>query len=101
MAHKHIIEKVCLFHLKFELIHPFLDGNGRTGRLILNLELMKAGYPPINIKFKERQKYYACFNDYVDRNGDPNMLLTMVMDYLEEELEKNLIILEQANGGLN
>ena len=55
---EHIVEKMVLFHLKFESIHPFIHGNGRTGRLILNLELMKEGYPPINIKFKDRKKYY-------------------------------------------
>lgn len=101
MANKHIIERVCLFHLEFELIHPFLDGNGRTGRLILNLELMKAGYPPINIKFKDRLSYYACFTDYLDRNGDPSMFMALVAEYLEEELEKYLLILELANGSLN
>jgi Fic family protein len=42
---KHIIKKVAIFHLEFEGIHPFIDGNGRTGRLIINLDLMKNGYP--------------------------------------------------------
>lgn len=42
----HIVEKVALFHLRFEGIHPFTDGNGRTGRLLMNLQLIKAGYPP-------------------------------------------------------
>ena len=47
----HPIERAALFHLKFEGIHPFVDGNGRTGRLILNLMLLQAGYPPINVKY--------------------------------------------------
>lgn len=97
MKDKHIIEKVSLFHLKFEGIHPFIDGNGRTGRLILNLELMKEGYPPINIKFQDRRKYYDCFSDYHLNNGDPNMLTTMVANYVEEELEKYISVLEIAN----
>lgn len=97
MKDKHIIEKVALFHLKFEGVHPFIDGNGRTGRLILNLELMKEGYPPINIKFQDRRKYYDCFSDYHLNNGDPSMLTTMVANYVEEELEKYISVLEIAN----
>ena len=50
----HIIEAIALFHVRFENIHPFIDGNGRTGRLILKLELMKAGFLPVNIKFADQ-----------------------------------------------
>ena len=52
----HPIERAALFHLKFEGIHPFVDGNGRTGRLILNLMLMQAGYTPINVKYSDRKR---------------------------------------------
>lgn len=97
MNDKHIIERVALLHLRFEGIHPFIDGNGRTGRLILNLELMKEGYPPINIKFKDRKKYYDCFSDYDLKNGDSSMLIHMIAEYIEEELEKYISILEVAN----
>ena len=45
------------FHLNYEIIHPFRDGNGRTGRLILNKILMQNGYPPIII-FKDNKSAY-------------------------------------------
>ena len=54
----HIIEKVAIFHAKFEAIHPFVEGNGRVGRLVMNLELLKAGYPLLIIKSDEKADYY-------------------------------------------
>ena len=67
----HPIERAALFHLRFEGIHPFVDGNGRTGRLILNLMLMQAGYPSINVKYADRRRYYEAFDAYYrDHNAD-------------------------------
>ena len=60
----HIVTKLARFHIDFEAIHPFIDGNGRTGRLLVNLELVKAGFPPINIKFADRLAYYDAFDSY-------------------------------------
>lgn len=54
-----IVEKACIFHYKFVAIHPFDDGNGRMARLLMNLILMKAGYPPCIIKNVNRRKYLA------------------------------------------
>jgi Fic family protein len=97
MKDKHIIEKVALFHLKFETIHPFVDGNGRTGRLLLNFELMKEGYPPINIKFKDRKIYYDCFTHFHLNNSNPQMLTELIAECVQEELSKYISVLEVAN----
>lgn len=70
----HPIERVALFHLRFVGIHPFVDGNGRTGRLILNLFLMQNGYPPINVKFADRKRYYETFYSYY-RDGDASAMI--------------------------
>lgn len=91
-GNRHIIETAALFHLIFEGIHPFIDGNGRTGRLILNLMLMQAGYPPIDVKFADRRKYYACFDSYY-RDNDASPMVNMVGEYVKERLSQYLNLL--------
>jgi excisionase family DNA binding protein len=88
----HPIEKAARFHLEFEGIHPFIDGNGRTGRLILNFTLMQNGYPPINVKFSDRKRYYDSFDVYF-RDNDPIPMIQMVAEYVEEQVDRYLRIL--------
>lgn len=61
---EHVLNKVSEFHLLFEKIHPFVDGNGRIGRILINLMLLQNGFPPIIIKDSEKQYYYASFRLY-------------------------------------
>ena len=91
---RHIIEAIGLFHILFEGIHPFIDGNGRTGRLILNLELIKAGLLPINIKFTDRRRYYECFDNYYVKNDNGESMINLIADYEINELEKRIAMLE-------
>ena len=58
----HPAERAGYLHIELVKIHPFVDGNGRTARLVQNLELMKAGFPPIVIKKENRLKYYKALD---------------------------------------
>lgn len=86
------VERIARFHLEFEGIHPFIDGNGRTGRLLLNLELIREGYPPINVKFADRKRYYDAFDVYY-RDGNANAMIELIAEYVDARLEEYLSIL--------
>ncbi len=89
-----IITKLAKFHIEFEAIHPFIDGNGRTGRLLVNLELMKAGYPPIDIKYTDRHRYYGAFDSYHGK-GDLMPMQTLFAEYMLERLDTYLRVLKE------
>ena len=69
-----ILKREALFHIRFERIHPFNDGNGRTGRILLNHNLLKAGIAPVLITSVMSKDYKKCINDY-DVDGLAKMFL--------------------------
>jgi Fic family protein len=80
-----IIVKAAIFHHRFVWIHPFFDGNGRTVRLVFNLLLMRAGFPPAIILKNDRKKYYDALNKA--NTGDYSKLLLLVVQALERSLD--------------
>ena len=88
----HTIERIARFHLEFEGIHPFIDGNGRCGRLLLNLDLIQNGYPAINVKFTDRKKYYAAFDEFY-KNNTAEQMMELVAEYVIERIKQYLEIL--------
>lgn len=62
-AELYFLDKIAYFHLEFEHIHPFNDGNGRIGRVLINYQLAQNGFPSIIIRDKEKQVYYTSFRE--------------------------------------
>lgn len=89
---EHIVTKLARFHIEFEGIHPFIDGNGRTGRLLVNMELMKVGFPPINIKFTDRIAYYNAFDEYQIKHN-LSAMEKLFAKYVNERLDMYIKIL--------
>lgn len=71
----------AIIHNQFEHIHPFQDGNGRVGRLLLNFILLKNNYPPINIMIEDRQEYYKSLQDYSKKDDLKPTLKLLIKQY--------------------
>lgn len=89
----HPVVRATLLHGEFVKIHPFIDGNGRTARLLLNFELLRNNYAPIIIKNENRAKYYEAL-DVAHTTLNYGAFLTLVVDSLLEEERLWLSVME-------
>lgn len=94
--HENIIKRIALFHLNFEHTHPFVDGNGRIGRVLINYLLLRDGFVPINIKFSDRGEYYDAFNEFNNDNKSKKMQV-IIGRAISNSYHKRLAYLEGKN----
>lgn len=92
-ASGHIAHRIARLHIAFERIHPFIDGNGRIGRVISNYILIREGYVPINIAFIDRAQYYDAFKEF-DRIGKSTIMEEIIARALVMSYHKRLVYLE-------
>jgi Fic family protein len=90
-----LVVKATIFHHRMVWIHPFFDGNGRTVRLMFNLLLMNAGYPPAIILQQDRKKYYDALNRA--NQGNYEKMLLLVIQALERSLDIYLSHLDNSH----
>ena len=90
------LDRIIRFHLEFETIHPFIDGNGRIGRVLINYQLLRLGFPTIIIRDKEKKLYYDSFKQYRDdkktTKGEKVISLALM-----ESLHKRITYLENKS----
>ena len=87
-----LLQRIVSFHLEFERIHPFCDGNGRVGRALINFQLKSFGYPPIIVRNKEKQRYYDALTQY-DQNRSTKEFERIFVGLLKESLHKRIAYL--------
>ncbi len=86
------ITKLTYFHLEFLCnIHPFYDGNGRTARAFMNLELARLGYPMIGLKYDNADCYYEAIQKYIE-NKDNSFMENLIIKKIDGELDTQILI---------
>lgn len=89
----YFLDKVAKFHLDFETVHPFCDGNGRIGRVLVCFQLQRLGFPMIIIRDREKKDYYKSFSEYRDKKNTKNMERVISLG-LMESLHKRITYLK-------
>jgi Fic family protein len=92
----HPIERAARIHADFVGIHPFSDGNGRTSRLLMNLELMKSGFPPVVIRVENRLEYYKAL-DTAHTTSDYSPFIDLIAKASQESFEPYFFVLGIKN----
>ena len=92
----HPVERLARAHLEFEHIHPFVDGNGRIGRVTLNYLLYQQGFPPVIVRTKGKEKYYAMLRSY-DTAGDEKPFAGHLATLMLESMHRRIAYLRSAS----
>ena len=79
----YFLDKIAKFHLDFETIHPFNDGNGRIGRVIINFQFQRLGFPRIIVRDRGKKDYYQAFGDYREKKNTKTMEKILVLGLME------------------
>ena len=90
----YFLDKIAKFHLDFEVIHPFNDGNGRIGRVLICFQLQRLGFPIIIIRDKNKKDYYKAFTDFHGKNKNTKTMEKVIYLALSESLNKRISYLK-------
>jgi Fic family protein len=95
-ADSYFLDKIAWFHCQFETIHPFGDGNGRIGRVLIDQQLLALGLPPVIIRAKNRHRDYYPLLDRYSKTDDFSGMTSLLALLLQESLHKRISLVESA-----